>query len=82
MNRRLATITVVGTGLLEEPGMDALVFWAVEKTPIHLISQASNVSVSFLVSELDARDVVRRLHRSLIEFPERARAFQKEEAVV
>ena len=82
VTRGLATVTVVGTGLLDEPGMDALIFWAVEKTPIHLISQASNVSLSFLVSELDAHDVVRRLHRSLIEFPERARAFQKEEAAV
>lgn len=82
VTRQLATITVVGTGLLEEPGMDALVFWAVEKTPVHLISQASNVSLSFVVSELDAHDVVRRLHRALIEFPDRARSFQKEEAAV
>lgn len=63
----LATVTVVGNGLLEEPGMDALVFWAVGRTPIHLISQASNVSLSFLVDLAEAPDLVRRLHRSLVE---------------
>jgi aspartate kinase len=63
----LATITVVGQGLMEEPGIDALVFWAVEKTPVHLISQASDVSLSFLVSAKDAADLVRRLHLTLIE---------------
>jgi aspartate kinase len=63
----LATITVVGQGLMEEPGIDALVFWAVEKTPVHLISQASDVSLSFLVAEADAADLVRKLHLTLIE---------------
>jgi aspartate kinase len=63
----LATITVVGQGLMEEPGIDALVFWAVEKTPVHLISQASDVSLSFLVSAKDAADLVRKLHLTLIE---------------
>ncbi|MGD8322490.1 MAG: aspartate kinase, partial [Gemmatimonadota bacterium] len=42
----LTTVTVVGEGLLAEPGIDALVFWAVERTPVHLISQASDVSLS------------------------------------
>jgi aspartate kinase len=63
----LATITVVGQGLMEEPGTDALVFWAVERTPVHLISQASDVSLSFLVSEADATGLVRKLHMTLIE---------------
>ena len=63
----LATITVVGHGLLSEPGMEALAFWAVGKTPVYLISQASDVSLSFVVSEEDAPDTVRRLHFSLIE---------------
>jgi aspartate kinase len=65
--RGLATITVVGHGLLEEPGIDALVFWAVERTPVHLISQASDVSLSFLVSDEDAAPLVRKLHMTLIE---------------
>lgn len=63
----LATITVVGHGLLSEPGMEALAFWAVGKTPVYLISQASDVSLSLVVSEDDAPETVRRLHFSLIE---------------
>ena len=63
----LTTITVVGHGMLSEPGMEALAFWAVGKTPVHLISQASDVSLSFVVSEEDAPETVRRLHFSLIE---------------
>lgn len=65
--RDLATITVVGHGLMAEPGIDALVFWAVGRTPVHLISQASDVSLSFLVSEADAQALVRKLHLTLIE---------------
>jgi aspartate kinase len=71
--RDVATVTVVGRGLLREPGMDALVFWAVEKTPVYLISQASDVSISFVVDEAEAPDLVRRLHLSLIELKEGAR---------
>ena len=69
----VATVTVVGRGMLREPGMDALVFWAVEKTPVYLISQASDVSISFVVDEAEAPDLVRRLHLSLIELKEAAR---------
>lgn len=65
--RDLATVTVVGHGFMQEPGMDALVFWAVEKTPVHLIAQASDVSLSFLVDEADVPGVLQRLHTSLIE---------------
>ena len=63
----VATVTVVGRGLLREPGLDALVFWAVEKTPVYLISQASDVSISFVVDEVEAPELVRKLHLSLIE---------------
>ena len=78
--RDVATVTVVGRGLLREPGMDALVFWAVEKTPVYLISQASDVSISFVVDEAEAPELVRRLHLSLIELKEGAREEGKEEA--
>jgi aspartokinase len=60
-------VTVVGEGLLAEPGIDALVFWAVERTPVHLISQASDVSLSFVVDAAEAPALVRRLHLALIE---------------
>jgi len=69
----VATVTVVGRGMLREPGMDALVFWAVEKTLVYLISQASDVSISFVVDEDEAPELVRRLHLSLIELKEGAR---------
>lgn len=63
----VSTVTVVGSGLLREPGMEALAFWAIEKTPVYLISQASDVSISFVVDEVEAPELVRRLHLSLIE---------------
>lgn len=63
----LATVTVVGHGLMEEPGVDALVFWTVERTPVHLISQASDVSLSLVVDAERAPDLVKRLHLALIE---------------
>jgi aspartate kinase len=75
----VATVTVVGRGMLREPGMDALVFWAVEKTPVYLISQASDVSISFVVDEAEAPELVRRLHLSLIELKEGAREEEAQE---
>jgi aspartate kinase len=63
----LATVTVVGHGLLEEPGVGARVFQVINRTPVHLVSQASNVSLSFVVDADAAPELVRRLHRTLIE---------------
>ena len=79
--KNVATVTVVGRGLLREPGMDALVFWAVEKTPVYLISQASDVSISFVVDEAEAPELVRRLHLSLIELKEEARGSDPSEGM-
>ncbi|MBT8336819.1 MAG: aspartate kinase [Gemmatimonadetes bacterium] len=62
----LATVTVVGHGLLEEPGIGARVFQVVNRNRVHLVSQASNVSLSFVVDEDSAPELVRRLHRTLI----------------
>lgn len=67
VRRDLTTITLVGRGLLAEPGMDALIFEVVRKTPVHLISQASDVSMSFVVDDTEAPGLVRRLHAELIE---------------
>ncbi|HSR42207.1 MAG TPA: aspartate kinase [Longimicrobiales bacterium] len=64
--RALATVTVVGRGLLAEPGVDGRVFREVGTTPIRLISQASDVSLSFMVDAEHAPDVVRRLHAALV----------------
>ena len=63
----LATVTVVGNGLLREPGFDARVFRTVGFTPVHLISQASDVSLSFVVDAAEAPRVVARLHADLVE---------------
>jgi aspartate kinase len=63
----LATVSVVGHGLLRRPGISAGVFSALGATPVHLISQASDVCLSFLVSGDEAPAVVRRLHAQLIE---------------
>jgi aspartate kinase len=62
----LATVTVVGNGLLREPGFDARVFAAVGRSPIHLVSQASDVSLSLVVDGEDAPVLVRRLHDALV----------------
>lgn len=63
----LTTVTVVGRGLLRQPRENARVFAALEDTPVHLISQASDVSVSLVVDEDRAGEVVARLHRTLVE---------------
>lgn len=62
----LATVTVVGSGLMEEPETNARVFEAVGDTPVHLVSQASDVSLSLVVDEGDARPLVGRIHEGLI----------------
>jgi aspartate kinase len=66
----LTTVTVVGRGLLREPRENARVFASLEDTPLHLISQASDVCVSLVVDEARADEVVARLHRSLVRGPE------------
>jgi aspartate kinase len=66
----LTTVTVVGRGLLREPRENARVFASLEDTPVHLISQASDVCVSLVVDEARADEVVARLHRSLVRGPE------------
>ena len=67
IRRGLSTVTVVGRGLLQEPGFAARVFQTVAFTPVHLISQATDSSLSFLVDDAEAEELVRRLHLVLIE---------------
>lgn len=67
VRRGLSTVTVVGRGLLREPGFAARVFQTVAFTPVHLISQATDSSLSFLVDDEEAEALVRRLHLVLIE---------------
>ncbi len=63
----LATVSVVGHGLLDEPGIVGRVFGVVGSTPVHLVSQASDVSLSFVVGEPHAPGLVERLHAELVE---------------
>jgi len=63
----LVTVTVVGRGLLAKPGIGGAVFSVVGSTPVHLVSQASDVSLSLVVDEDDARGLARRLHAALLE---------------
>lgn len=65
--RGLATVTLVGRGLMSEPGVNARVFEAVGTTPVHLVSQASDVTLSLVVEGEHAPGLVRRLHTHLIE---------------
>jgi len=67
VRRGLSTVTVVGRGLLREPGFAARVFQTVAFTSVHLISQATDSSLSFLVDDAEAERLVRRLHLVLIE---------------
>jgi aspartate kinase len=70
----LATVSVVGHGLLQRPGIAAGVFSSLGASPVHLISQASDVCLSFLVADDEALAVVRRLHAELIESAPRGAA--------
>lgn len=58
----LSTVSVVGRGLLQRPGLVSRVFTALGVTPVLLISQASDVSLSLVLDAAHARDVVTRLH--------------------
>ncbi|MEX2467540.1 MAG: aspartate kinase [Gemmatimonadota bacterium] len=69
----LVTITLVGRGLLAEPGVGGQVFTVVGNTPVHLVSQASDVSLSLVVDADDAASLTRRLHAALIADPNRTR---------
>ena len=65
----LGTVSAIGRGLLETPGVTGEIFRVLGSTPVHLISQASDTSLSFLVSEAEGPEVVRRLHETLVEGP-------------
>jgi len=63
-----AIIAVVGIGIRTTPGLPGRVFSAVGPTNIEMISQgASEINMTFVVAEKDGPDVVRRLHRELLE---------------
>ncbi|TVP56246.1 MAG: aspartate kinase [Gemmatimonadales bacterium] len=63
----MATVSAIGAGLLRTPGVTGEVFRALDDLPVHLISQATDTSLSFVVGEERAPEVIRRLHAALIE---------------
>lgn len=67
VERGYATFSVIGRGLLREVGIVARVFRALGEIGVRLVTQASDVSLNFLVEERDAPECARRLHAALIE---------------
>jgi aspartate kinase len=60
-----AIVCVVGEGIGEMPGVAARVFGTVSDINVVLISQgASSINLTFVVSERDVNEVVRRLHET------------------
>lgn len=62
----MATVSLVGRGLLEVPGTLARIFSALGETPVALISQASDVSLSLVCWGEDMDEVVARLHATVV----------------
>jgi aspartate kinase len=65
----MAIVAVIGDNLRGMPGMCGRVFSAMNDINVRMISQgASEINISFVVEETQAREAVRRLHRLL--FPQ------------
>jgi aspartate kinase len=59
-----ATVCVVGENIRRNKGMAADIFDQIRDVEIHLISQgASEINISFVISESDIEDVVKNLHK-------------------
>ena len=65
VSRDLAVVSVVGRGLLQRPGLVARVLDLLGEVPVHLVSQASDVSLNLLVADEAAPAVVRRIHAAV-----------------
>jgi aspartate kinase len=64
--RNLATVSVVGRGLMGVPGTTGKILATLREIPVYLVSQASDVTLSFLVAERDGVEAARRIHRELV----------------
>jgi len=63
-----AIVCVVGEGIGQMPGIAARVFSTISDINVVLISQgASSINLTFVVTEQDVTEVVRRLHRTFFE---------------
>ena len=64
----MAIVSVVGRGFCRQPGLAARIFGALREINVVMISfGASDVNVSFVVSEADAEAAVRALHATFFE---------------
>lgn len=63
----LTTVSLIGSGLLELPGINGEIFRALGPTHVELISQATDTALSLVVADEDAHAVEERLHAALIE---------------
>ena len=65
VEKRRASICVVGEGLRGTPGIAAKVFSTISDINVTLISQgASSINFTFAVEEVRMNEVVRRLHQA------------------
>jgi aspartate kinase len=64
----MAIVSVVGRGFVQQPGLAARIFGALRSINVVMISfGASDVNLSFVVSEADAVPAVRALHAAFFE---------------
>ncbi len=64
----MAIVSVVGRGFVQQPGLAARIFGALRSINVVMISfGASDVNLSFVVSEADADPAVRALHAAFFE---------------
>jgi aspartate kinase len=64
----MAIVSVVGRGFVQQPGLAARIFGALRSINVVMISfGASDVNLSFVVSEADAIPAVRALHAAFFE---------------
>ncbi len=70
----LTTVSIVGSGLLDVPGINGDIFRALGRTHVEIISQATDTALSLVVADRDALDVEERLHAALIEGRPEARS--------
>jgi aspartate kinase len=61
--REMAIVSLVGRGFLKQPGLAGRIFQVLREVNVVMISfGASDVNLSFVVSEKDAEKAVRLLH--------------------
>jgi aspartate kinase len=64
VEREKAIVCIVGDNLKFNPGVAARLFHAIGRASVNMVSQgASEINLTFVISENDVDEVVRRLHK-------------------